>query len=113
MLNHPDAGVLSALGIGLGGAAISAATSLGWSLPGGVATAFALAIAAGTMALAISRQLPDGRTTSDPSAQPGPGQPEPAAAQEGSQASGRPIGAIVASVARTRSAGASSTSRPR
>lgn len=99
----------SALGIGLGGAAISAAVTLGWPLPGGVAIAFLLAIMAGATALAISGRLPDGRTSSGSSSQ----RPEPAAAPEGSQEPERPMGATVALVARTRSAGASSISRPR
>jgi MFS family permease len=48
----------SALGIGLGGAAIGAAARFGWSLAAGLAAAFALTVVAGLAALAISRQLP-------------------------------------------------------
>ncbi|HUJ05374.1 MAG TPA: MFS transporter [Streptosporangiaceae bacterium] len=48
----------SAMGIGLGGAAISAASGLGWPVAGGVAVAFALAALAGLAALAVSRRLP-------------------------------------------------------
>jgi MFS family permease len=48
----------SALGIGLGGAAIGAAVRFGWSLAAGLAAAFALTVIAGIAAMAISRQLP-------------------------------------------------------
>jgi MFS family permease len=48
----------SALGIGLGGAAIGAAVRFGWSLAAGLAAAFALTAVAGIAAMAISRQLP-------------------------------------------------------
>ena len=48
----------SALGIGIGGAAISAAVSLGWPLASGVAVAFVITAAAAVTGLAISRRLP-------------------------------------------------------
>lgn len=48
----------SALGIGIGGAAISAAVRFGWSLAAGLAVAFAITAAGGALALAISRRLP-------------------------------------------------------
>jgi MFS family permease len=65
----------SALGIGAGGAAISAAARYGWSLSAGVYAAFAFAAAAGVLALAVTGRLPVGR------AQPAePAVPELAAA---------------------------------
>ncbi|HEY3902303.1 MAG TPA: MFS transporter [Streptosporangiaceae bacterium] len=51
----------SAMGIGIGGALISAAVTLGWSLAVGLAAAFALTAAAAVIGLLISRQLPDSR----------------------------------------------------
>jgi MFS family permease len=48
----------SALGIGIGGAAISAAVRFGWSLAAGLAIAFAITAAGAVLALAISRRLP-------------------------------------------------------
>jgi MFS family permease len=48
----------SALGIGIGGAAISAAVSLGWPLASGIAVAFVITAAAAVTGLAISRRLP-------------------------------------------------------
>src|SRR5262249_16973641 len=48
----------SALGIGIGGAAISAAMRFGWSLSAGLAVAFAITAAGGALALPISRRLP-------------------------------------------------------
>ena len=48
----------SALGIGIGGAAISAAVRFGWPLAAGLAAAFAITAMAGVAALAISRRLP-------------------------------------------------------
>jgi MFS family permease len=48
----------SALGIGIGGAAISAAVSLGWPLASGVGIAFAITAAAAVTGLAISGRLP-------------------------------------------------------
>jgi len=48
----------SALGIGIGGAAISAAVRFGWSLSAGLAVAFAITAAGGVLALTISRRLP-------------------------------------------------------
>jgi hypothetical protein len=51
----------SALGIGLGGAAIGAAVRFGWSLAAGLAAAFALTAVAGLAALAVSRRLPVGQ----------------------------------------------------
>ena len=50
----------SALGIGIGGAAISAAVRFGWSLAAGLAAAFAITAAAGIVALAVSSRLPAG-----------------------------------------------------
>ncbi len=54
----------SALGIGAGGAAISAAARFGWSLSAGVYAAFAFAAAAGVLALAVTGRLPLGRAKS-------------------------------------------------
>ncbi len=51
----------SALGIGIGGAAISTAVHLGWPLAAGVGAAFALTAMAGVAALAVSRRLPSAR----------------------------------------------------
>ncbi|HVB44786.1 MAG TPA: MFS transporter [Streptosporangiaceae bacterium] len=48
----------SAIGIGLGGAAITAAVSLRWPLSAGIGVAFALAAAAAAGALLVSRRLP-------------------------------------------------------
>ena len=48
----------SALGIGIGGAAISAAVSLGWPLASGVGVAFAITGAAAVTGLAVTRRLP-------------------------------------------------------
>jgi MFS family permease len=48
----------AALGIGIGGAAISAAIRFGPSLAAGLAAAFAIMASAGIVALAISRRLP-------------------------------------------------------
>ncbi len=47
-----------AMGIGIGGAAISAAVTLRWPLAVGIATAFAITGIAGIVGLAISRRLP-------------------------------------------------------
>jgi MFS family permease len=51
----------SAMGIGIGGALISAAVTLGWSLAAGLAAAFALTAVAAVIGLLISRRLPDSR----------------------------------------------------
>lgn len=51
----------SAMGIGIGGALISAAVTLGWSLAVGLATAFAITAAAAVVGLLISGHLPDGQ----------------------------------------------------
>ena len=48
----------SALGAGLGGAAIAAASDHGWSLPTGVAMAFALPAAVAIVGLVLSGRLP-------------------------------------------------------
>lgn len=56
----------SALGIGLGGAAVGAALRFGWPLAAGLAVAFAITAAAGVVALAVSGRLP----VSGPQAQP-------------------------------------------
>jgi len=57
----------SAMGIGIGGAAISAAVRFGWSLSAGLAAAFAITAAAGIVALAISPRLPAGQRSADES----------------------------------------------
>ncbi len=49
-----------ALGIGIGGAAISAAVRFGWSLAAGLGAAFALTAVAGVASLAVTRRLPVG-----------------------------------------------------
>ncbi len=116
----------SALGIGIGGAAISAAVRFGWPLAAGLAAAFALTALAGVAALAISRRLPSTRTAA-PASGPGPGQrgtrrhPRRGLTTTRSlllqirayELAGRAIGATMAPVARTRSAGASWTCNPR
>ncbi len=61
----------SAMGIGLGGAAISAAADIGWPISTGVAIAFALAAAAGIIGLAISTRLPSGVTAAGRTVPPG------------------------------------------
>lgn len=48
----------SALGIGIGGAAISSAVTLGWPLASGVGVAFVITAVAAVTGLAISRRLP-------------------------------------------------------
>jgi MFS family permease len=73
----------SALGIGLGGTAISAAVRLGWSLGAGVTIVFALTMVAGVTGLAISRQLPAGRTGSADRVQPDAGPSATVAVAEG------------------------------
>jgi MFS family permease len=55
----------SALGIGLGGAAISAAIRFGWPLAAGLAAAFAITAGAGVLALGISPRLPLSRPATD------------------------------------------------
>ena len=55
----------SAIGIGVGGAAIGAAVRFGWPLPAGLAATFALDTAAGIAALAISGRLPARRRDAD------------------------------------------------
>jgi MFS family permease len=61
----------SAMGIGIGGALISAAVTLGWSLEVGLATAFALTAAAAVVGLLITGKLPDSRpSTPEPDAAP-------------------------------------------
>jgi MFS family permease len=47
-----------ALGIGIGGAAISGATRFGWPLATGLAAAFAITASAGLVALTVSSRLP-------------------------------------------------------
>ncbi len=49
-----------ALGIGIGGAAISAAVRFGWSLAAGLGAAFAITAAAGVACFAVTRRLPVG-----------------------------------------------------
>jgi MFS family permease len=49
-----------ALGIGIGGAAISAAVRFGWSLAAGIGVAFAITAAAGVVCFAVTRRLPAG-----------------------------------------------------
>jgi MFS family permease len=51
----------TALGVGLGGAAIAASASLGRSLGAGIAVAFAIGAAGALAALAATRRLPIGR----------------------------------------------------
>ncbi len=48
----------SAIGIGIGGAAISAAVTLGWPLAAGIGAAFAITAGAGAAGLAITGRLP-------------------------------------------------------
>ena len=50
----------SAIGIGIGGAAISATVRFGWPLPAGLAITFAITACAGIAALAVSSRLPAG-----------------------------------------------------
>ena len=61
----------TAMGIGIGGAAIALAARTGWAISAGVAIAFAIAAVAGLLALAVSRRLPVGRTGARPQAEPG------------------------------------------
>lgn len=81
-----------ALGIGVGGAAISAAVRFGWSLSAGLAAAFAITAASGLACLAVTRRLPVG-------IQPAPadvldsGAPGASSRPEGPGASSRPAGA--------------------
>jgi MFS family permease len=49
-----------ALGIGIGGAAISAAVRFGWSLAAGIGVAFVITAAAGLVCFAVTRRLPAG-----------------------------------------------------
>jgi MFS family permease len=63
----------TALGIGIGGAAVTAGT--GHDLRAGVLTAFGIAIAAGVAALFLTRRLPPGPVA----APPAPSAPDPAA----------------------------------
>jgi MFS family permease len=49
-----------AIGIGIGGAAISASVRFGWPLPAGLAITFAITACAGITALAVSSRLPAG-----------------------------------------------------
>jgi MFS family permease len=57
----------TALGIGLGGAAIAASASLGRSLAAGIAVAFGVGAAGAAAGLAVSRRLPiRGATTANP-----------------------------------------------
>ena len=51
----------SAMGIGIGGALISAAVTLGWSLEVGLAVAFAITALAAVVGLLITGKLPDSR----------------------------------------------------
>jgi MFS family permease len=68
----------SAMGIGIGGALISAAVTLGWSLAAGLAAAFAITAVAAVFGLLISRNLPDSRPQATDQAA-GPGRAEIAA----------------------------------
>jgi membrane protein implicated in regulation of membrane protease activity len=54
----------TALGIGVGGAAVAAGA--GRDLPLGITAAFAASAAVGVIALAVSRRLPAGTTSSPP-----------------------------------------------
>ena len=47
-----------ALGIGIGGAAISAAVRFGWSLAAGIGAAFAITVVGGLACFAVTRRLP-------------------------------------------------------
>jgi len=47
-----------ALGIGIGGAAISAAVRFGWSLAAGIGVAFAITAVAGVACFVVTRRLP-------------------------------------------------------
>jgi MFS family permease len=58
----------SALGIGIGGAAISAAVTLRWPLAAGIAVAFAITAVAGVIGLVITRRLPASSRRSNPNA---------------------------------------------
>jgi MFS family permease len=49
-----------ALGIGIGGAAISAAVRFGWSLAAGIGVAFVITAAAGVVCFAVTSRLPAG-----------------------------------------------------
>ncbi len=60
----------SALGIGVGCAAISAAVRFGWPLAAGLAAAFAITAAAGVVALAVSPRLPQTRAAPANPAEP-------------------------------------------
>jgi len=60
----------TAMGIGVGGAAVAAGASAGRALSGGITVSFAIAAAAGLLALAVSRRLPAGRTGPDRAAEP-------------------------------------------
>jgi MFS family permease len=51
----------TAMGIGIGGAAIALAASAGWALSAGVTVAFGVAAAGGAAAIAVSGRLPVGR----------------------------------------------------
>ncbi len=53
----------SAMGIGIGGAAISAAVTLHWPLGVGIAFAFAITAIAGVLGLTVSRRLPSSHRT--------------------------------------------------
>ena len=116
----------SALGIGIGGAAISAAVRFGWSLSAGLAAAFAITAVGGVLALAISRRLPTsiaagpaGGSPAEPrvssaAARGAPGGPGGPGAPGGPGGPGsHAMGATTARVTRTRSAGASCNSSPR
>jgi hypothetical protein len=51
----------TAMGIGAGGAAVTAATAHGWPLAAGVGIAFAIAAAGAMLLVATSRRLPRSR----------------------------------------------------
>ena len=52
----------TALGVGIGGAAVAAGTAAGWPLSAGVSVAFAIAMAMAVLALIASVRLPAGLT---------------------------------------------------
>jgi MFS family permease len=56
----------SAMGIGIGGAAVAAVPTAGLALADGITIAFAIAASAAVAALAVSRRLPTGTTASAP-----------------------------------------------
>jgi hypothetical protein len=56
----------SAIGIGIGGAAVAAVPTAGLALADGITIAWAVAASAAIVALAVSRRLPTGSTAGAP-----------------------------------------------